>query len=118
MCVEILSVKNRSTDLINYTIPYMVSLFGIDLSKTENAIAISIFLLIMLLLTISTKLVFLNPVLALAGYNLYDLEYRFDGKNYSTIVISKHDMHISERVYIRSLTQYLYFLTKEEEDEN
>lgn len=25
MCVEVISVKNRSVDLINYTIPYIVS---------------------------------------------------------------------------------------------
>jgi hypothetical protein len=114
MCVEIVSVKNRSVDLINYTIPYMLSFFGIDLAKPADVIAITIFLLIMLLLTITSKSVFLNPVLALVGYGLYDLEYKFDGKICSTIVISKHEMHTGDRFYIRSLTRFLYFVTEEE----
>ncbi|MDV3560394.1 hypothetical protein CMU69_12685 [Elizabethkingia anophelis] len=110
MPVMIKSVKNRSVDLINYTIPYIVSFFSFDLSKTEDMISLSIFLLLMLLLTIKSKSVFMNPILLLAGYNLYDLEYEFDGKASSTIVISKEEMYTGERFYIRSLTRFLYIV--------
>lgn len=116
MAVKIVSVKNRSVDLINYTIPYIVSFFGIDLSKPEDIISITIFLLIMLILTITSKSVFLNPILALAGYGLYDLEYEFDGKKHSTVVISKHELYNGERFYIRSLTRFLYFVTEEKKN--
>ncbi len=112
--MEIVSVKNRSVDLINYTIPYMLSFFGVDLSKPEDVISITIFLGIMLLLTITSKSVFLNPILALANYGLYDLEYKFDDKVCSTIVISKHEMRSGDRFYVRSLTRFLYFVTEEE----
>ena len=114
MVVTVKSVKNRSVDLINYTIPYMLSFFGIDLSKPEDVISITIFLLILLLLTITSKSVFINPILALAGYGLYDLEYEYDKKSFSTIVISKHELHAGERYYIRSLTRFLYFVTQKE----
>lgn len=114
MPVKIKVVKNRSVDLINYTIPYIVSFFGFDLSKVEDIISLSIFLLLLLLLTVKSKSVFMNPILLLAGYNLYDLEYEFDGKPLSTIVISKHEMKPGERYYIRSLTRFLYFVTEEE----
>jgi len=114
MPVTITSVKNRSVDLINYTIPYIVSFFGFDLAKVEDIISLSIFLLLLLLLTIKSKSVFMNPILLLAGYNLYDLEYEFDGKPCTTIVISKHEMKSGERFYIRSLTRFLYFVTEKE----
>lgn len=114
MPVTVKVVKNRSVDLINYTIPYIVSFFGFDLAKVEDIISLSIFLLLLLLLTIKSKSVFMNPILLLAGYNLYDLEYEFDGKPYSKIVISKHEMKSGERFYIRSLTRFLYFVTEKE----
>lgn len=114
MAVDVVAVRNRSVDLINYTIPYMLSFFGIDLSRPSDVISITIFLLIMLLLTITSKSVFLNPILALVGYGLYDLDYRFDGKVSSVIVISKLEMHPGDRFYIRSLTRFLYFVTAEE----
>jgi len=112
MSVEVVSVKNRSVDLINYTIPYMLSFFGIDLSKPEDIISICIFMLIMLLLTITSKSVFINPILAMANYNLYDLEYKFDGKIFSTVIISKEEVYVGERYYMRSLTRFLYFVTQ------
>lgn len=114
MPVTVKSVKSRSIDLINYTIPYIVSFFGFDLSKTEDVVSLTIFLLLMLLMTIKSKSVFMNPVLLLAGYNLYDLEYEFDGKTNTTIVISKHDIRNGNVYYIRSLTRFLYFVTEKE----
>lgn len=117
MCITVKTVKNRSVDLINYTIPYIVSFFGFDLSKIEDSVSLSIFLLLMLLLTIKSKSVFMNPILLLAGYNLYDLEYEYDGKVCSTIIISKEEMYTGERFYIRSLTRFLY-IVKEQENQN
>ena len=110
MPVTIKSVQNRSVDLINYSIPYILSFFGFDLSKWEDIISLGIFLHILLLLTINTKSVFLNPILALVGYGLYDIKYQFDGKENNTIVISKYELHEGDRFYIRSLTRFLYFV--------
>ena len=114
MVVEVIAVRNRSVDLINYTIPYMLSFFGIDLSSASDVISITIFLLIMLLLTVTSKSIFLNPILAAVGYGLYDLDYRFDNKLNSVTVISKLEMHPGDRFYVRSLTRFLYFVTEEE----
>jgi hypothetical protein len=118
MPVKIKTVKNRSVDLINYTIPYIVSFFGFDLSKIADVISLSIFLLMMLLLTIKSKSVFMNPILLLAGYNLYDLEYEFDRKSYSTIIISKQEIYTNERFYIRSLTRFLYLVIEKKIENN
>lgn len=112
--VEVTVVRNRSIDIINYTIPYMISFFGIDLSKPADVIAVTIFLLILLLLTVTSKAVFINPALAIAGYQFYDVEYRFDGKEYSTVVISDEEPSRGHKYRFLALSRYLYFLTEEE----
>ena len=56
----------------------------------------------------------MNPILLLAGYNLYDLEYEIDGKSNSTIIISNHDIKNGDIYFIRSLTRFLYFVTEKE----
>lgn len=119
MPVKVISVKNRSSDLINYTIPYILSFFGFDLSKWGDVISLSIFLLIMMLLTIKSKSVFMNPILALKGYGLYDLDYKFNNKMYSVIVLSRHELRPEDICFIRSLTKFLYFvtLTKDSHDD-
>lgn len=116
MLVEVVSVKHRSNDLINYTIPYMIAFFGVDLSKQGDIISICIFLSIMLLLTITTKSIFINPILAIAGYGFYDIEYRYDSKTRSVAVISKHEPHPTDRCYVRSLTRFIYFIKEREQD--
>lgn len=112
MPVKIKTIKNRSGDLINYTIPYIVSFFSFDLSKTEDMISLGLFLLLMLFLTIKSKSVFLNPILLLAGYNLYDVDYEFDGSESYRTVLSNHEPKAGERYYIRSLTHFLYITTE------
>lgn len=114
MKVKVITVKNRSADLINYTIPYIVSFFSFDLSKTEDVISLSIFLLLMLFLTIKSNSVFMNPILLLAGYNLYDFEYEFDGKVCKKTVLCKHEMKVNEYCNVRSLTRFLYFVTEKQ----
>lgn len=118
MPVTVKEIKNRSDDLINYTIPYIVSFFGFDLSKMEDILSLTIFLTLLLLLTIKSKSVFMNPILLIAGYNLYDLEYEYDDKKHETIALSKYEMKRGERYYIRSLTRFVYFVTENEKAQN
>ena len=112
MPVTIISVKNRSADLINYTIPYIVSFFSFDLSKMEDVISLLIFLILMFVLTLKSKSVFLNPILLCKGYNLYDIEYSFDGNKSSQILLSKDEPCPNDKFYIRSLTRFFYITTK------
>ncbi|HEY4196252.1 MAG TPA: hypothetical protein VGM63_12000 [Mucilaginibacter sp.] len=114
MLVEVVSAKNRSVDIIGYTIPYMVAFIGIDLSKPDDLISLSIFLMVLLLLIISSKAIFLNPILVIAGYGLYDFEYKYNGNTYSITVISRYETRKGEFYYIRNLTRSIYFVSKQE----
>ena len=114
MHVKVITAKNRSVDIIGYTIPYMVAFFGIDLAKYEDTISLGIFLLILLLLTIASKAIFLNPILVISGYGLYEIEYECNGKTYSNIVISRFELQKGDFFNIRSLTRFLYFAQSKE----
>jgi len=110
MPVKIISVKNRSVDLINYTIPYILSFFSFDLSKWDDIISLFIFLLIMLILTITSKSIFLNPILAFAGYGMYDIEYEYNSTTSSVIAISKYELKAGDRFFIRNLNRFTYLI--------
>lgn len=118
MAVKIVSVKDRSPEIIGYTIPYIVSFFSFDLSKWGDVISLGIFLSIMLLLTIKSKSVFLNPILALWGYGLYDVEYSLNQVTRSTTVISKLEINPDDVCNLRSLSRFLYLLTNTKEGSN
>lgn len=112
MAVQIKSVSNRSMDIINYTIPYLFCAFDIDLSKPADIITICLFLFILLVLTISSQSVFMNPILAMAGYVFYDVEYEYNKKTKSVIIITKEDIQVGDFYYVRSLTRFLYLITQ------
>jgi len=118
MPVTVKSIKNRSADLINYTIPYILSFFGFDMSQWGDVISLAIFLTIMLILTIKSKSVFMNPILALQGYGLYDMEYSFNNNNYYVIILCKEEPRPGETCFIRSLTRFLYLVTYIPEETN
>lgn len=108
MPIQVKEIKNRSIDLINYTIPYIISFVGLSLSDINDIISLLIFLFLLLLLTLKSKSVFINPLLLMIGYNLYDVEYEFNGKLFSNIFLSKVEIKKNETFYVRSLTRFLY----------
>jgi hypothetical protein len=110
LVVSLVSVKNKSVDIIGYTIPYMVAFFGIDLSKPDDIISLAIFLIVLFLLTVSSKAIFLNPILTIAGYGLYEIEYEYRGRTYSNTVISRMELQKGDQFYMKSLTRFLYFI--------
>lgn len=118
MAVTIKAVRSRSLDIINYTIPYLFCAFDIDISKIEDIITIGLFLVLLLVLTINTQSIFINPILAIRGYTFYDVDYEFDKKTYSTVVISKIELNSNNIYYIRSFTRFLYFVTQEKTNTN
>lgn len=115
---RVTGVKYRSVDLINYTIPYLLAFFGVDLSKPADIISLSLFLLILMLLTIKSRLIFINPILTLFGYGLFDLEYIHKEKKFHKIAITKLEIHQDDEIFIKYLTNHIVFIVKKVEDEN
>lgn len=85
--VKVISVSNKSGELINYSIPYMISFFVMDLSKTKLLLSFGFFMFIMYVLTLKTHNIFINPILAVIGYNIYDVKYQKDNREYQSFFL-------------------------------
>lgn len=105
--LEFFRVKNKlkvqdhkyiPTDLMNYSLPYVVSFMSIGYEETSKFIGLIIFLAWMFLITYKAGQVILNPVLIVFGWKLYDVTYIIagdtTGKKHSKLLLSKH--HLSE----------------------
>lgn len=113
-------VSNRSNELVNYTIPYMLSFFGFDLGKWQDMISFGIFMVLMFVLTIRTQSLFINPILAIIGYGLYDVEFELFETTKQGILMSKLDLKLDRIYTVQPLSKFLYFVTgtlMEEENE-
>jgi hypothetical protein len=73
--VQVREISHRSSDVINYVVPYVVSFSSLKLGEWSEAVAFGILFVLIGVLTARTSGVFLNPTLAALGYRLYEIKY-------------------------------------------
>lgn len=67
------------TELVNYTLPYVVSFMSIDYQDIGKFIGMAVFLAWMFWITFKSGQIILNPLLIVLGWRLYDVKYRSAG---------------------------------------
>lgn len=112
--VVIASVSNQSGELVNYSIPYMISFFGFGLGDLKEVAAFAVFLALMFVLTVRTQNIFINPILALRGYGLYDVEYGEGGESRQATFLSKLELKREQAYRVRRINRFLYVVTEED----
>jgi len=114
--VKILSVENRSGDFLNYSIPYLLSFLGNDLSDIHDTLALVVFLSIMLIVSLKTHAIFINPLLVIAGYSLFDIEYEYDENQRTVLVLSKMVPKVGAHYHLAQLTSGLDIIRGDENE--
>lgn len=109
--VKVLSVSSKSGELVNYTIPYMISFFAFDLGDWNAIFAFLFFLLLMYVLTLRTQNIFINPVLALAGWSLYDVAFRDGTAERQGAFLARHELHRDDTAVIQRVARFFYIVT-------
>lgn len=79
--IEIQEASYVPTDLMNYTLPYVVSFMNTDYDRTSQFLGMFIFLAWLFWLTHKAGQVLLSPVLIAFGWRLYDITYKFPADN-------------------------------------
>jgi hypothetical protein len=87
--IKIVNISRRSGELVNYSIPYMISFFVVDLGDTQVLLSFLFFMILMFWITYKTHNIFVNPILACLGYNLFDVTYVQNDKTYNAYIIHK-----------------------------
>lgn len=108
LTVEITKASNKSGEMFGYTIPYMLSFLRIDLGDWQTLISLFIFLAMLFVVAYRTQTVFVNPVLALAGYMLIDCTFKRGSSETQALVITRAPLKIGESYVFERLSHYLY----------
>ena len=105
--IRITKAKSRSSEVVNYTIPYMISFVAFDLSKWQDLVSLIIFLSILCLLSIRSQSIFINPILAALGYGLYDCKYTENDNNKECVMLSKCDLASGSEKQYTKINNYM-----------
>lgn len=110
--ITITRAKSRSSEVVNYTIPYMISFVAFDLSKWQDLLSLIIFLGILCLLSIRSQSIFINPILAALGYGLYDCSYKENNKDKECVMLSSKDLTTNDSVKYKKINNYMGIINK------
>jgi len=109
--VKVTKVSNKSGDMFTYTIPYMISFYNFNLGDWKTLASLLVFMSLMFALAYRTQNVFVNPVLALAGYGLYDCQFSDGNRDVQGLLISKHEFQLGDTCVVERLSNCLYFVS-------
>jgi hypothetical protein len=116
--VKITKISNKSGDMFTYTIPYMISFYNFNLGDWKTLLSLSVFMTLMFALAYRTKNIFINPVLALAGYGLYDCQFKDGSREIQGLLISKHEFQLGDTCIVERFSNFLYFVSSVQSMEN
>lgn len=92
--IYIISSSHRPTELMNYTLPYVVSFMGISYASIDQFIGFLIFFSWIFVISHRSGQNILNPVLIIIGWRLYEIEYRYpkQTKIHKSLALSTSDV--------------------------
>ena len=106
--VTVTKAANKSGDMFGYTIPYMLSFMRVELGDWQTLLSLMLFLSVLFIMAYRTQTVFINPVLALAGYMLIDCTFKRDNKEIQAMVVTKEPISVGDSIKLDQLSHYLY----------
>jgi len=115
--VRILKVTSKSGEMFTYTIPYMISFYNFTLGDWKTLLSLAVFMAIMFALSYKTQNMLVNPVLALAGYGLYECQFKDGDRELQAQFISRQPLQVGDLCVIERLSHFLYFVAKVDDQE-
>ena len=97
--------------MFTYTIPYMISFYNFNLGDWKTLLSLFVFMSLMFALAYRTQNVFINPILALAGYGLYDCQFKDGDREVQGLLISKLEFQLGDTCVVERLSNFLYFVS-------
>jgi len=100
----------------------MIAFYNFNLGDWKTLLSLFVFMSLMFALSYRTQNVFINPVLALAGYGLYDCQFKDGDREVQGLLLSKHEFQLGDICIVERLSNFLYFVssvqTKEKKNGN
>ena len=106
--VTVTKAANKSGDMFGYTIPYMLSFMRVELGDWQTLLSLALFLSVLFIMAYRTQTVFINPVLAIAGYMLIDCTFKRDDKEIQAMVVTREPISVGDSIKLDQLSYYLY----------
>lgn len=98
--IEIVKAKYVPTELMNYTLPYVVSFMGVGYSDESKFVGMIVFLLWIFWITYKSGQLIMNPILIVLDWRLYDVTYKHEGESaeHDCLVLADSELNSGDQV--------------------
>lgn len=110
---KVVRVENKSKDALTYLVPYIISFISFDMTKWQDLTALFILLVLLFAVYVNSDLLYINPLLALFSYQIYQVEVRkvasgSDVKKWDITVLSSEKIKADADVKICELSDNVF----------
>ena len=112
--VTLTRVASRDADVMAYIVTYLIPFLGISISDPVDAVSLGIMLGLIAVVYVNSNLIYINPILGLFGYRLFEVETE-NGK--ISALVSRNDyVKTGLPIAVVSLDNYVLLEKKEKEE--
>lgn len=79
--ITITDCRQVKGDMLNYTLPFLIGLFGFNYDSFQSILSLFVFLLFMFAFIHKEQIYLLNPIFLLLNIRLYNIHYKEVGRN-------------------------------------
>ena len=93
--IQLVSAEHVPADLMNYILPYIVSFMSLDYKDATKFLGFFVFYAWFFLLTYRSGQIMMNPALAVFGWRLYSVDYKYVGgsdKTYTGVALASGEL--------------------------
>lgn len=101
------SMRSRDADAMSYVVTYLVPFVASTPSTSAGLLSLLLLYLVIALIYVQGNLIYINPVLSLLGFRLYEVEPAHAGLNY-TLITRAHSFDLSHPLVVRRVAVNLY----------
>lgn len=110
-------VNAKTGEMYTYTIPYMISFYNFSLGDWKSLTCLMIFLSIPFIIARRCNTLLINPITALFGYSLFDLEFEDRDKKRYGLCLSKSTITPEQALKTAKISEYLYLVEPDTQEE-
>ena len=87
---EVINIVSKNDQVLSYLVSYLLPFIGFDLTQSNEFVALIIIFLTIGVLYIKADLIYINPLLLLFGFNIYEAQFINGSKR---ILISRKNVN-------------------------
>ena len=102
--VRISKISSKNMGALIYVVIYLIPFVNFDLSRWNDAVSLALFLIVTAIIYVRADLKYVNPVLNVVGYSVYEAE---SGRTAFTL-ISRRKIRNGELIEVVELAEGIY----------